>query len=227
MRWGSVHRRRFYSLAGILVLAVVMSFSVWGSGLAGRAVAQAGSCSDVIVNGDFESEGGWDEYSAQGLHLISTFPPPSQSYHSGTHGAYLADYNNAHDRISQSVTIPVDAVSATLTYWWQVDTEESSDLARDVMSVTLDSSLGTPIAVLHVYSNLDAGAVWHQEDIDVSAYKGQTLILRFDARTDASLPTGFFVDDVALVVCESSSTPTPTPTPVTRRPWGYLPLLWR
>ncbi len=206
----------FMALLGMLLLGGMNSGNAW---------AQGPTCSDLIVNGDFESDGGWNEYSAQGIHLISSFPPPSQSYHSGSRGGYLADYNNAHDRLSQEIVLPTDAVTVTLVYWWQVDTEESSDLPRDAMTVTLDALPGTPVAVLNVHSNLDAAAVWHRAEADLSTYRGRTLVLRFEARTDGSLPTGFFIDDVSVIACRPE--PTPTPTSPSRLLKRYFPLLYR
>jgi len=212
-------------LLGLLIFIALLGLVGLG-GMYSRGVdAQENACVDLIVNGDFESDGGWEEYSSQGLHLISSFPPPSQSYHSGSRGAYLADYNNAEDRIYQEIALPADAISVTLTYWWQVDTEESSDLPRDALTVTLDAPLGTPITVLGVHSNLDAEAVWHQAEVDLSAYRGRTVVLRFEARTDGSLPTGFFIDDVSVITCQPE--PTPTPTPQIHFLKRFLPLLYR
>jgi hypothetical protein len=39
---------------------------------------------------------------------------------------------------------------------------------------------------------------WSQDSISLSAYGGQTVNLRFMSKTDYSLPTNFWVDDVSV-----------------------------
>ena len=175
---------------------------------------QANPCSQLIVNGDFESTGGWIEYSSLNTSLISDFPPPSGAYHSGTRGAYLADYNQARDYIAQEVTIPADATQVILRYWWQMETQESSLQAYDFLTVTVDAPLEQPLAVIAAHSNRDAQAIWQEQVVDLSTYKGRTIYLRFEATTDANRPTAFYLDDITLEVCRpATATATPTPTP--------------
>ncbi len=209
--------RARWALSFGMLIALLALLALTGAGVSTalaqpQSPANTAACNQVIVNSDFESTGGWTEYSKIGASLISNFPPPSGSYHSGTHGAYLADYNNAHDYIAQNITIPADATQATLTFWWQVESQESAVTAYDFLTVTVDSPLGQPVATLTSISNQDAGATWQQRTVDLLAYKGQSVVLRFDAVTDANRPTAFYLDDVTLDVCTPSATPTPTPT---------------
>ena len=173
----------------------------------------AANCTQLLVNGDFEGAGGWTKFSKIGANLISNFPPPSGAYHSGSYGAYLADYNNAHDYIAQSVTIPADATQATLSFWWQVETQESSLRGYDFLTVTVDAPLEQVIATLGDISNQDAGASWQQVSYDLTSYRGRAIAIRFDAVTDANRPTAFYLDDVTLEVCRPAATATPAPTP--------------
>ena len=177
-------------------------------------LVQTDLCTQLLTNGDFEGTGGWVEYSSLNLPLISDFPPPSGAYRSGNRGAYLADYNQARDYIAQQVAIPADATQAVLTYWWQVETQETTLRAYDFLTVTVDAALEQPIAVIGSHSNQDAEAIWHQNTVDLSAYKGRTVYLRFEAVTDANRPTAFYLDDITLDVCRAAAaTPTPTPSP--------------
>ena len=197
-------------LLGLSIGAIGIGYSAWAAGPKANAVAPG--CTQVVANSDFEGTGGWTEFSSLGVSLISDFPPPSGSYHSGSKGAYLADYNNAHDYIEQTVTIPADATQATLSYWWQVETGESTLQPYDVLTVTLLSPQGTTLATLGTISNQDAGALWQETTADLLAYKGQSVTLRFEARTDANRPTAFYLDDITLEVCTPQATATPTPT---------------
>ncbi len=210
--------RRFHfavTLALILAIAVSIAFvNILTGNVSAASLTPQGTagCSQVLANSDFEGGGGWTEFSQIGASLISNFPPPSGAYHSGAYGAYLADYNNAHDYIAQQVTIPADATQATLTFWWQVETQESASGVYDSLTVTVDNLLEQVIATLGSISNLDAGATWQQTSFDLLAYRGQTIFIRFDARTDANRPTAFYLDDITLDICVPDPTPTPTAT---------------
>jgi len=160
------------------------------------------TCQNIVVNGDFEGDGGWRTYSAAGEELISDFPPPSGAYHSGRRGAYLGDYNNAHDYITQAITIPPNATQVTLRYWWQVESDEDPEATNDRLTVTLDAVPGTPLVTLKELTSRVQREVWEEESIPVEGYRGRTVWLRFDARTDGSLPTAFFLDDVQVLVCQ-------------------------
>jgi len=63
---------------------------------------------------------------------------------------------------------------------------------------------GTKLATLKTLSNLDASAGWIQSlQFDVSAYKGQTVRLKFAAKSDNSFATYFHIDDVSLTTTRS------------------------
>ncbi len=201
------------------VLALVFAFGLltllwlWSTRPTLAQSQTPAGCSQLLANSDFEGTGGWREFSKLGVSLISDFPPPSGSYHSGNRGAYLADYNNARDYIAQEVTIPADATQATLTFWWQVETQESALNAYDFLTVTVDAPLGTPLATVSSLSNQNAAPAWQQTQVDLLAYRGRTITLRFEATTDANRPTAFYLDDITLDVCTgTAATPTPTPT---------------
>ncbi len=164
-------------------------------------------CSQALVNSDFEGNGGWIQYSSIAEPLITSFPPPSGAYHSGKRGAYLADYNNARDFIAQQVTIPANATKAVLQYWWQVETAESRVQAYDQLTLDVDIPLGSPVETLATISNQDAGARWNVSAHNLLRYRGRTITVRFEARTDANRPTAFYLDDVTLVVCVGTNMP--------------------
>ncbi len=158
-------------------------------------------CRDVLVNGNFESAGGWITYSALGVSVISSFPPPSGAYHSGRRGAYLGDYNLAHDFIAQQVNLPANATKAVLQYWWQVETQESALQPYDTLTVFVDRPFGQATEVLEILSNQNADPAWYVSAYDILRYRGRTITLRWEAKTDANRPTAFYVDDVMLLLC--------------------------
>lgn len=156
----------------------------------------AAGCGERIVNGGFEEGGvGWQQSSAGGYTLISDFHP-----HSGQLGAYLAGGNNADDTLSQQVVLPAAAVSITLTAWWAIATEEA-EIGFDRLTASVRRPDGAALAELWTIDSSAAVNVWDQTEMDLTAYRGQTIVMQFRATTDASNPTDFYLDDISLWVC--------------------------
>ena len=160
-----------------------------------------GTTTNLLSNPGFESGPvNWTEYSS-GQYPIVTNNTQS-SPHSGSWYAWMGGYNSATDYIYQDVTIPSNATQAYVQFWYKIATQETENVAYDMMAVEVrrpsDNSLLTTLVTL---SNLNKSTGWVQSaQYDVSSFKGQTIRLRFYTTTDSSLPTSFFVDDTALMV---------------------------
>jgi hypothetical protein len=170
-------------------------------------------CTQSILNESFETGAltPWVASSSGGFPLVTADAP-----HIGHFSAFLGGYNNAHDQIWQAVTIPPDADSTWLGYWWRLDTDETAH-PHDQLSVTLLDSAGEPLEVLEVLDNVDPAHAWLLSQFDLSRYAGQAVRLSFAAITDATNPTGFYIDDVSLAVCvplnpRATATATGSPT---------------
>jgi hypothetical protein len=122
--------------------------------------------------------------------------------HSGTFKAWLDGYGTTHtDTLFQTVTIPANACSAVLSFWLKITTAETTTTnAFDKLTVQVTNSSGAVLATLATYSNLNKGTSYVQHSFDVSAFKGQTVRVKFTGTEDISLQTSFFVDDTALTV---------------------------
>ncbi|MCY1248665.1 hypothetical protein D9M72_621190 [compost metagenome] len=57
---------------------------------------------------------------------------------------------------------------------------------------------GGTTATLATYSNLNKSTGYVQKQLDLSAYKGKSVTLRFLGVEDSSLSTYFFLDDTAV-----------------------------
>lgn len=186
-------------LAGLTLLVSVVS---WNRLVLGAAPA---GCTEVLVNGSFEEgELGWQQISAGGYNLISEFNPRT-----GSLGAYLAGINNADDRLSQQVTLPAGV--STLYAWWSLATAETAG-AFDQMTVSLLRPDGSLLADLLTVDNTAPADVWDEIVVDLSAYAGQAVVLRFTGRTDGANITDFYLDDVSIVACSADPQPTATTT---------------
>lgn len=156
---------------------------------------------NVVANGDFESGAvSWTQTSGlAGVDIITNDP---NTAHSGNWYAWLGGYNSGTDTLTQDVTIPADATSASLQFWYRIDTFETSTTAvHDTMTVSLaDPSSGATLATLASFSNLDdTTGLWVRSTAyDVTAFQGRTVRLKFSALNDSANITSFLIDDVSL-----------------------------
>jgi len=164
------------------------SFTVTGCG---------GATSQLLLNPGFESGNvSWTITPAVIDNSLSPAP------HSGAWKAWLDGYGTSHtDFAYQQVTIPPTATSATLEFWLRISTSETtSTTAFDTLNVQILNSSGSLLSTLATYSNLNASASYSLKSFDVTAFKGQTIRVRFLGVEDFSLATSFLVDDTALNV---------------------------
>lgn len=172
--------------------------------------AAAGAVPTGIVNGEFEQgNANWAEQSSRALIFNNL-----RDARSGAGHARLGGTNAATDVLSQTFIVPTNAASVNASFWYKIQTEErTTSGAFDTLKVEIWNAAGTSrLANLGTLSNLDSTGIWKQSpSADLSAFKGQTIRLVFTAATDASDPTDFYLDDVAMGVSGSSCTYSVTP----------------
>ncbi len=165
--------------------------------------AGGGGCTSntqLFANPGFESGAtGWTA-SASVIDATTNGSAPR----TGTVKAWLDGYGTTHtDDLSQNVTIPSTACSATLSFWLKITTAETTTTtAFDKLTVTVRNTAGTVLSTLATFSNLNHTTTYVQKSFDVSAFKGQTIKIQFHGTEDASLQTSFFIDDTALSVVQ-------------------------
>lgn len=109
--------------------------------------------------------------------------------------------NSALGWMYQAVAIPSGATSATLSFWYNITSEETGSTAYDVLNVTIQNSAGNYLATVAVLSNLNKSSLgsYNKVTFDVTSYKGQTIRVHYLASTDSSVYTVFRIDDVSLM----------------------------
>jgi subtilase family serine protease len=153
-----------------------------------------GGTTQVLQNGGFESgTSPWVESSSGGYELIDTTNP-----HNGSHSAFLGGYDNANDVIYQTVSVPASASTATLSYWTDVETSETTH-SYDYLYVQVRDTTGHLLKTLQTQSDASASG-WRQQSFDLGAYRGKKIEVYFRVTNDGSNPTDFFVDDVSVTV---------------------------
>ena len=159
-----------------------------------------GPPNSLIQNGGFESGATpWQESSAGGYELVSSDNP-----HSGSYSAYLCGYAGCQDSIGQDFTVPSNASSLTISYWWYGHTNETTQQCVDSFTVTVLDSSGNAIGQVQSACNTDATQSWQQVKFDASSllsnYAGQTVTLVFETQSSSfsQQTTAYYVDDVAV-----------------------------
>ncbi|MFF3111184.1 putative Ig domain-containing protein [Kitasatospora sp. NPDC057904] len=153
------------------------------------------TAAQLLANPGFEagSTAGWTETNTSGTSTINS--GSSEPPHSGTYDAWLDGYGTTNtDTLAQTVTLPAGCSTYNLSFWLHIDTAASSTTAFDKLTVTAN---GTTLAT---YSNVNAAAGYQQHTLDLSAYAGQSVTLKFSGSEDYTKQTSFVLDDTAVNV---------------------------
>jgi len=150
-------------------------------------------CSDIIVNGGFESDEGWT------LNRLAAYD--TTVVHSGARSARVGippgePGEAAYSSVSQ--VIAVTGGSSAALRVWVYPIGEGDDLG-DYHYIGLRDGAGVYHSLDHWSSD---GRAWERREYDLSAYLGQTITLYIGVRNDGDDDTAaMYVDDVSLEVC--------------------------
>jgi hypothetical protein len=194
-----------------------------------------GCTTTTLQNGGFESDGFW-------VFGDDPVPPAytSTTIHSGLRAVRLGidpalgeavQNKKSFSSVRQPFQIPAEASIAQLRWWNFYRTEEaqtdSPGLGEDQQQVILlNPDLSTHAVLRRVRRNNNA---WIEELVDLTPYRGKSLLLYFNAYNDGNgQRTWQFVDDVVINVCYPAVTPTPvvpTPIPTVIAPTMVMPTM--
>ncbi len=183
---------------------------------------------DVIVNGRFEANNGWDlpttpipaNYSTQVVYN------GKQSMRVGLdNGPHVSGFSSAR----QTFSLPAEPLLAQLTFYlYPISGEETAvpPPTTNPMSLTAGDAQyaylydGTGSTHLETLTwDLSNAQAWQKHTADLSAYGGQELMLYFGVKNDGlNGMTGLYVDDVSLLVLDGSLYPYRVYLPVVVKP---------
>jgi Zn-dependent metalloprotease len=147
---------------------------------------------NLLVNPGFESGAGAGWTGTSGP-ITNNSGRPART---GSWKLWLGGNGSATtETINQSVAVPASG-NPTLTFWLRSDTSESGSTVYDRMRVQVVS--GSTVSTLATYSNVGTNATYTQKSFNLSAYKGQTVTVRFTMTEDSYLQTSWVVDDTSL-----------------------------
>jgi bacillolysin/thermolysin len=181
-------------------------------GGAGTPVPIPAGCTDVIVNGGFEGQGGWVEVTSGEFAIISDELP-----NNGRRSAWLGGQDQEPlQYIYQEVRIPPNAGRVELRFFRLIH-QETSGVLGGLLSG--DANFGTIIAdtrgnPLNVLENLPSTVgddTWKEASYDLSQFAGQTVRLIFAAENPRGNVSSLFVDDVRIAACTGQAAPSAPP----------------
>jgi serine protease len=164
-------------------------------------ISSSGGCTpaQLLRNPGFETGSISPWTSTAGVLSNTSTGEPAQS---GSWFAWLDGYAQPHtDTLAQTVTIPGNCKSATLSFWLDIQTDDPGGTVYDTLKVQVLNSSGTVLATLATYSNLNATSGYVQHSFSLNSYLGQTIKLKFTGKeTLYGYNTSFLEDTNALNV---------------------------
>ncbi len=167
----------------------------------------------TLRNGNFESGPGvgWSEHSTNGWPLVidKTLLPQDLNPHSGSWAAWLGGADNETSTLSQPVTIRSAAKILSFYQW----IAHKDNCGNDVARVLVNNSKVLETKLCQTANTKG----WRKVTLNLGAYVGQTVTLKFVVVTDSSLNSNWFIDDVALsataVAADDEAAPPPSAAP--------------
>ncbi|PUA79812.1 M28 family metallopeptidase [Nocardioides currus] len=149
---------------------------------------------NLLANPGFES--GATSWGGTTGAITSSSSKPA---HGGTWKAWLGgNGRTSSENLTQTITIPASATTATLSYWIRTDTAETGSTAYDTLKVQV--VVGGVTTTLKTFSNVGANVAYAQFTHSLLAYKGKAVTVKLLENEDSSLQTSFVVDDTAVTV---------------------------
>ncbi|MCA9874830.1 MAG: hypothetical protein KC441_14265, partial [Anaerolineales bacterium] len=189
---------------------------------------------DVVINGGFEGEGGWDlpvtpvtgQYSEQVVYDGRRAMQLGLDNEPNVYG-----YSSAR----QVVSIPASGSGATLSFYLYPASGAATAVAQQTLFpdnryAALDEPAQpatgdaqyvllldpTTQALLQtLYWDVSNTQAWQRYDVNLSAYKGQSVLLLFGAFNDGvNGRTALYVDDVSVIFYDTSGAPYRVSLPI-------------
>ena len=161
--------------------------------------------SQILKNPGFESgKLEWVSSSTAGVDVIV------QSSAAKT-GSWLARLGGSGmvrtDTLSQTVFVPADACSAKLSFWLRK--QKGGAIGIGIGGVSADqvklevSGAGIATTVLATYAEGSVSSTQYQKKVlDLMAWKGKTIQVKFTGIEDAKSATSFLIDDTSLDIVQ-------------------------
>lgn len=185
------------------------------------------NCTNLLLNGDFETSGGWQFGSTPypGRYVSA---PVFSAARAVQLGIPIGVANRrAYSTVFQRVTIPANAETPVFLRYVE-QTHGAADNVDYRETLLLNSNYGYVARLSR--SSAAGDGVWRERLFDLTAYRGRTLVVYFNVYNDgAGSQMWSYLDRVELGSCvrasgaetptpESTATPEATETPISLEP---------
>ncbi len=157
-----------------------------------------GTSSQLLKNPGFESGNvKWSVNSSSIINNGVKYPARRGSWKAQLNGKGTTSTSWLY----QQITAPSNACSATLSFYLRVVTAETTTTnSNDKLKIQILNSSGNLQRTLRTYSNLNKSSAYVKKSFDLSAFKGQTIRIRFYGTENGSKQTTFLIDGTRVVV---------------------------
>ena len=180
------------------------------------------SCVNLMINGDFEQgASGWVGSYGSGALIRSALAMPAydllpqSGYWTQTVGGWgwQASTENSTRTLdaptSNAITLPADASHVELRFLVGMKTEENTGVAKDFFNVKLiDPATGALLSgglLLQLNNLTGTDHLLTPYLLDLTPFKGRTLMVRMESDEDKELATTWTMDDVQVLAYSSAS----------------------
>ncbi len=162
-------------------------------------------CDELIRNGDFETTGDWTTWIPGPTSRPAAYSNAEVWTGSWAMRLGITDQSDieSYSSIYQEVTIPEDAVSATLSFWYYPLCQDTVEYDWQGVAI-FDPDWSQPPLAWAMPKACSDSQTWTYRTFDLTAYKGQTIILYFNVKNDGldNLKTAMYLDDVSVQICQ-------------------------
>ncbi|HEX6351476.1 choice-of-anchor J domain-containing protein [Actinophytocola sp.] len=165
----------------------------------GNSITVVNCTAQILGNPGFETGTPAPWAATYADEITNSGPPPR----TGSFNAVLDLDNNTDKRksLTQTVSIPSFCATATFSFWLRIQTSPAPGVSNMHIRV-LNSTGATVLATLQTFPHTTT-ATYQQYTYNLTAYRGQTIMVRFEAIGTGTRRTIYIIDDTSLTLTAS------------------------
>jgi hypothetical protein len=198
------HRRRL--LLGVAILAVAALSWPRTAAVFSRTTTNTGNgivvltcATQVLGNPGFETGTAAPWVVTYPDEITNTGPAPR----TGSWNAVIDLDNNTDKRknLTQTVGIPSYCATATFSFWLRIQTQIAPGVSN--MYVRILNSTGATVLATLANFTATTTANYQQYSYSLTAYRGQTIMVRFEGVGTGTRRTTYIIDDTSITLTAS------------------------